>query len=496
MGGGGGSGGGTTPPGTPGASVPIAGVQWISNGQPTGGSGAYAPYAQSVQYIHDNYAHDGDAILIPGGNYTWNAQVNITKAVIVQAQIMPQDVTQPGGNGNVFITHGGQSPFLFNFTLSPNGHQTLGGINFLPGTATQCYVQMGGQFTAPQTYVQRMYQCTFNIPNFQLSTPVQWFTNGGVIWKCHWFGSSSNSNNSGNGWGSGSGGIVLKSGIPWSNRQTFGTADAGGTSNTYIEDSMFSNLYNQGIDIDDNGRLVLRNSTLNNTQGLTHGVTSLYGGSMIEMYNCTLNYFACLGNAGSVYGTFAKSVGDGQTPSDGGRWPNQSRWFWWRGGTARIHDNTITQINNYGFWGGGLAWQFTNEDMTRPGSGSSNNTENNTAYNDTYGGGWHWCGSSGKTVGGTGSEMTPWNNYSAWQVKNPIYLWNDTFVGLNPLPESSNWSTADQTGYGHDPVTGVNTTADVFLLNRNLFLSAPPAGAGTVPGAYAPYTYPHPLRNV
>jgi hypothetical protein len=277
-----------------------------------------------------------------------------------------------------------------------------------------------------------------------------------------------------------------------------GVADTTGTVNLYIEDCLFNNLWNQAIDLDDASRVTVRNTTLNNSQGTNHGTTGLQGAAHFELYNCVLNYFPIADTPGTAYGTWLQTAGGSQTPPNGGKWPALSRWWWWRAGTALIHDNQITQINNFGFWGGGLSWQFTNEDLTRPGTGTNGTAELNSDYQAANGGGWHWCGTMGNHVGDTSQpveQMPTTKTYRSYQILVPVYIWNNTVGGVGPLPDSSNWSTIDETGYGHDPVAGTNTTADTFLVSRNIFFTAPPANLGNVTGSYAPYAYPHPLRS-
>ena len=159
-----------------------------------------------------------------------------------------------------------------------------------------------------------------------------------------------------------------------------------------------------------------------------------------------------------------------------------SRWFWFRAGTARVHDNNVQQIYSYGYYGTASAWQFIDESLTRTGPIQSR-CQTNADYP-----GWHWCGTGGNGRSGRTSR------YTNYQIVDPVYIWNNTYGGTGTLAASAQWSTNDQTGFGCDPVSGVNSTGDVFRLNRDIFLSAPPAGAGGVAGTYVPYTFPHPVR--
>src|SRR5947208_9690545 len=40
--------------------------------------------ATSVQYLHDNLAHDGDTITLPAGAFTWTTGVRLAKGITLQ----------------------------------------------------------------------------------------------------------------------------------------------------------------------------------------------------------------------------------------------------------------------------------------------------------------------------------------------------------------------------------------------------------------------------
>ena len=209
-------------------------------------------------------------------------------------------------------------------------------------------------------------------------------------------------------------------------------ADANGTSNLYVEDCVFDNIYNQAGDFDDNSRVVVRHCTLTNTQMLTHGTTSLQGGRQVELYNNAFQYRTHAANASGI-----TSV-------------NLNRYFWWRAGTARITDNTFDNITSSD-WGNKGELVFIDESLTRPGSGAPCQT--------TYPG-THWPGQ--------GADGTK-------QISDPVYIWNNTgtyAVGTNDQSD----------GCGHGLLT-----ANFFLINRDYIMSAAPG--------YVKYTYPHPARS-
>jgi hypothetical protein len=47
--------------------------------------------ATSVQYLHDNFAQDGDTITLPAGTFTWSTPVTISKAIVIEG----------GGSGRI-----------------------------------------------------------------------------------------------------------------------------------------------------------------------------------------------------------------------------------------------------------------------------------------------------------------------------------------------------------------------------------------------------------
>ena len=375
----------------------------------------------AVQSAIDS-ASPGDTVQIPDGNYTWGSQVNVSKAVVLEAQT----------KGGVNLTHGGASAYLISIVAAGTGHFILAGINFLPGTAgnNQNYLRFTGNGPAPL-----MHDCSFNVPNFQLLHAIDWECSGGVIWHCHFF---SLYRSSSAGPGSGSGVLRHLSQVPWLDASTYGTLDTTGEKNLYIEDCAVDNLYNQWYDADDNARAVIRHCVLTNSQGLTHGSTGKTGGRQIELYQNQFKY-------AKVDGMYAPL----------------NRWFWWRAGTARVWGNSVDQINSGGYWGGPKAsWVFIAESLTRGGQVGCQKASD-------YPNGWHWPG-----FGADGTK----------QISDPVYIWDNTGGG------ASSWGTNDQSGDTQDCFGG-GTTADVFKLNRDIFLHAPPAGT------YTAYPYPHPLRG-
>lgn len=476
---------------------------WLSNGAQTGGSGSYVSNTQSIQYIHDNFASDGDVIQIPDGGYTWatSSTISITKAVSVQAQNMPTDARVTPSNVNVTMNATGTGTYLISMTVPSSQNCNLAGINFLagncPSNSTYSYVTaVGGPIGQGNGHVVTMHDCTFNVPDFVLLHAVEWFSTGGVVWQCHFFGSTVNAEGLAN--GSGSGCLYVEGNIGWWVLDSFGAFDTTGTSNMYIEDCLFDNLWNQGIDCGDNARCVIRHNVFNNTQGLTHGSTGKTGGRAIEIYNNNFNYFPT--NSTFSNGQFQAVSATGQTPNNSGKWVPMTRWFWWRAGTARVHDNIVQQIYSFGYYGDVPAWSFIDETLTRAQQNSINVCETDANYP-----GWHWCGTGGNVLPANDGSNSDTTAYSTYEIVDPVYVWNNTYTyntnsgnSGSVLSAASQWGVGDQSGATAtcgQPVIGTNATQDVFLINRDIFLSSPPANAGGVTGTYSNYTYPHPYNT-
>src|SRR6266567_1994553 len=62
----------------------------------------------SIQYLHDNFAQNGDTITLPAGTFTWSAYVNVTKAITIQGQ------TTVSGDHTTTMTFSDQTIILDN----------------------------------------------------------------------------------------------------------------------------------------------------------------------------------------------------------------------------------------------------------------------------------------------------------------------------------------------------------------------------------------------
>jgi hypothetical protein len=404
-------------------------------------------------------APDGAVITLPDGSYTWSTSspVKIKTAVTLQAENMP---AWPNASRVTITNSGGSGVYPLEITPSGSGNTTIAGLNWLntDSTDTQSYFLING--TAKPVL---MHDCTFTVGNFKLLHTIAWFAGNGVIWHCTF-----NMTGLGNGVST-SGGIYNDNGnLGWWVPSTFGNKDAAGDKKVYVEDCVFNNFWNQGLDVGDNGRMVIRYNTFNNTQCLTHGVTGYGGGREVEFYNNNCVYYPVNSNGDKLPDSGSQSV-------SGGFWPAMQRWFWWRAGTGYVHHNNIQVIYSYGYWGSPPAcWAFTNESLTRTG-GQQTTCQKNSDYI-----GFHWCGS-----GGNGNTSNT-SDYRTYRMCDPVYIWANTY-NRGYADNDSQIAKIDQQDC--PPVRGVNKTSDVFLKDRDYYI-----GSIAAPD-YKPYTYPHPLRT-
>jgi hypothetical protein len=380
--------------------------------------------AANVQIAIDQ-ANDGDTVVIPAGSYTWASGVTIKKAITLD------------GSGSI-ITDGAGSNDLLSLTTSPNGHLTVANIKFLPGSATGRYMNIG-QGSNAQGII--LHDLTFEIPHFQLTSAITCNIIGGLLYNCTF---ESHSVSTSQGPGSGSGCLQVRSPKNWYDADSFGDQDRNGDQNLYVEDSTFTSMRDQAIDIDDNARVVLRHCQMNSSQCVTHGITSAWGGRLIEFYNNTFSF---------------KPVN--------GAYVNINRWFWARAGSGRIHDNVVDKISSSD-WGTKVSFVFIDEPLTRPGSGNGGQCETQSQYPGT-----RWPGTGSFTDGhkpASGQVVSP-------SQVNPFYLWANTGTG------ATSWGTNDQSGYSCNN----GPTSAVFKIDRDIKFAAP--------AGYTPYTYPHPWRS-
>ena len=304
--------------------------------------------ASSVSFIDVSNAvftaSDGDTVLIPNGSATWTNSITTTKQIIIRAQNYTP-TAQPWTNTvrNVSITYTGVVAHAFKMTSGNSFHCGVGGIQFLPPVAGS----QGGaggiwgyiNFTGSGTKPPLVFDCYFvgndreNVSSGEASF-LSIDSLGAVVWNCLFDGSRVPDMVSVAEKGMGGAGFHITSPRAWATASTMGTLDTSGLVNVYVEDSQWF-LWGQS-DVDDNGRLVVRNSKMNGCSWQTHGFTSSFGGRHVELYDMEL----------------VNTIVD----------RNFSKYFWLRAGTVLFTDCSVDD-NNTGY---GDASLLTIGDNTTP----------------------------------------------------------------------------------------------------------------------------------
>lgn len=404
-----------------------------------------------------NAAATGDTVTLPDGNFTWAGTLTLNKAITLRA------VNTPNANPpspTVHITHANGANGLITINTTPNGHITLAGLAFWPNEQSGYYVQ--ANITGTTTTIL-MHDCSFSnyFTGTALVNSVLWSGYSGVIWNCRFHCTARDgvtvAQSANFGWGTTNGCLKIKGSKLWYDASSFGALDTTGLINTYVEDCTFEHQWSQAIDADDNARTNIRHCNFINSQIGVHGITSDWGGRQTDINNNVFNFLP--------FGTAA---------NNGAKAVNLNRWCWWRAGTTRVWGNAVDDINSQD-WGSKPCWVFIDEPLTRPGAGNGGNCETQAMYPGT-----RWVGTGGNGVQHpSGVIVTP-------SFVDPMYFWNNT---AGPHSNgATKWGTNDQSGFSCNN----GPTSAVFLLNRDIFLSAPNNNPSP---PYTEYVYPHPLRT-
>ena len=355
------------------------------------------------------------------------------------------------------LVNNNTSSTMFSVTEDTSYHTNISGIKVAAGTGTVDGIDFnyasGGQAIL-------VHDCWIEQPSSP-GDSIHFSTDRGVVWNCS-FDSTPFS--------MAPLAIHVKSsssppvGSPlansWITASTMGMADTTGQNNIYIESSDF-HAYLNAFDNDDNGRLVVRYSLMNNAAFGTHGADgSPYGERHFEFYN----------NVGVFNG-----YSNGTTF-------NMNWWFFIRGGTFAVHDNTLPAINSQ---------DYPNvPDFSMTVMNLQRNIGNNACWGAGTSGGadYHAPRQAGfGYVTGNGTANYPpdgCTNCTDDAVtyvgdSEPIYIWNNSRSPMNVRISD----------YVPNQCTSPDTSANYIISGRDYF-----NGSTAKPG-YTPYTYPHPLEQ-
>ena len=394
--------------------------------------------AAGVQYLHDNFAQDGDTITVPSGSFSWGQNgLHITKAIMLQG----------AGAGTTNITLSGHP--VFTITKNASGIIQVRDITFL---AT------GGAGTLPDPILlEGAWPGGQPIIFYNVGVTL----NGASLISCDIAGGAIFSHITFNGqWNDFF--ICVKDQTntsSWTTADSIGNNDTNGTKNIYIEDSTFTGGSNGIIDCDDNCRAVLRHNIGHNCGFFnSHGFdTSAHGARHFEVYSNTLDLPDK--NCSGCGNTCLSNVG---------------QYIWIRGATGVVYDNSMEHLST-SCWGTKheirVAIRGAEDAIPVP---WPNGPCSNAVYPIP-----HQCG---RNHNGT-SEFT-----------DPIWFWGNTGTVINVEsqwnwgnPCGFNWNTFWQ--WGRD---GMNTSLTLPIVLPSIGGTVSALGGTAKPG-YTAYTYPHPL---
>jgi hypothetical protein len=389
-------------------------------------------------------AANGDTIVVPAGSATWTSTLAITKFVklITSGTVIITD-NSAGGDPSA-----GGGPSLVSITESTAGNTKIQGFVFQQGTG----VHQGGSGIIDINYASGGQPILITGNTFAQGgsgNAIVARTNRGVISNNTFTGIPVTNNCFNN-----TSALRHKpSGLSssWATPANFGSADTDGAQNLYFETNTVKNML-EAIDVDDNGRLIVRYNTFTNSAVGTHGNdTSAFGGRYYEAYN---NNF----------------VSDTTPVCPGGLPTNVNFFLTLRGGTALIHDNVIQRLSNAA-WGSKSEVAFTVE-MPRRNAGAFAcwGTATPGGYPAPRQAGW------GYTTGRTQAGAT-----GVFQDVEAVYLWNNSGDGNYNSPVVMDYAP-------NECGAAAPSAANLVVAGRDYFTSTAKPG-------YTPYTYPHPLTG-
>jgi hypothetical protein len=345
---------------------------------------------QSVQYLHDHSAHDGDTITLPAGIFSWTARLNITKGVTIQGAttISGAGTANPVINDGTIIQdntpRSGSGTGIILARLNANQSFRLSGVTFRHGSST-VFANNGGirvasSGTQPNRSV-RIDHCHFDH-----------LYAGSCLWISGWIYGVDDHNvfdcDRGNEshyiWHNTWGGQTNGNGS-WADFPYYGTERFW-----FIEDNTVRGC---GIDVMNGGRYVARHNYFQNAAPNSHGTEGgpQRGARAREVYDNMFNWTVSWG---------------GQMQRSGGSlWHDNS----WIGNDSTSHTHTTLTLyremgaigNDLSFWG--LA-----------------NGNNPWDYNDSHG--LYESGSSSATLAGgslqDSSKSWSANQWAGYSVTN------------------------------------------------------------------------------
>jgi len=420
-------------------SVRIAIIVWLSSAVAAGAATRTAATcsAPDVQAAI-NASATGDAVVIPAGSCTWTSGVTISGKGIVLQGVSP---------GAVTITNGA----VYGVDVTEDGtfHTE---ISKLTVTGTGVFIRILPRAEPTDTgKAVLVHHLTLKD-----TAGIRAEVNRGVFW--------SNTITAANTIGSNLEFVQCKPlGLTssWTSSSTMGTADVTGESNLYIEDNTFTKVLQAAIDVDDNCRVVIRHNVFDNSALGSHGAdTSSVGGRHFELYDNTFTFT----NFGECNGSQTANV---------------PFFFFLRGGTGVITNNTgLTDMSSCA-WGNKPALNFTVMNLQRdagPNPCWGAGTSGGSRYHAPRQIGMGRVTGAGKDGLGRATDSMTYVGDS-----EPLYIWDQSgplVVALSDYGPSNADSCSGTT----------DLTRNYVVPGRDFFVD------GTAKPGWTRFAYPHPLR--
>jgi hypothetical protein len=378
-------------------------------------------------------AKDGQTICVPAGSSSWSSTLTIDKAISLRG----------AGIGQTIITDDNTQGYLVEITEASAGDAKLAGFDFRVGSgpanpSPACFIKVhyadGGK---PVLIASNAFSLVSE------TNALCFETNRGVIWDNVFVGKVEGGNCLNNA------GVLRHKAAglesSWTSPPKYGMDDTNGDQSLYFEDNTATDVL-EGVDVDDNARIVFRHNDWTNSVILHHGAdTSGFGGRYSEIYQNTFKFDASV-----------KCAPDLPT--------NLNAFIFNRGGTMLIHDNVIPDVTSQA-WGDKSEVSFIVESLRRNAGSYACWTG---GYPAPHQPGWGYA-TGAKQAGTSG----------VFQDLEPIYLWNNTGGGNYDAPGVLDYSPNECSASADSATTYVQK-------NREFYTSTPKPG-------YTPYTYPHPL---
>jgi hypothetical protein len=344
---------------------------------------------------------------------------------------------------------------LFNITEDTAFHTNISGIYVTSGTAEE-HVYNLNYASGGQAILIHDCRITGN-PN-NPSGPdgnadmITGNTNRGVVWNCSFDSNPFNVSTIGAVAFKDAGNVL---GNSWTTPSNMGSLDTTGQGEFFVENNDF-HAFGFANGNDDNGRMVARYNFYDNS-GLmaTHGAdTSSLGQRYFESYNNVAVF-----NAYTNGTTF-----------------NLNNWFYLRGGTYVIYNNTLPALSSQDYG--------NKPDLNQTVMNLQRNSGPDPCWGAGTTGGADYPAPRQVGMGyvtGTGKDGLGQTKDSLTYAgdSEPAYIWGNTRSPLN----------AQISDYGGSDCKSPDTSTNYIVLNRDYFNDS------TAKPGWSPYTYPHPLRG-